>query len=309
MAVDPGRNDRTEPADRARSIGVTEVGGFIALVIALVELVDAIQSGRLVRILLLAAIALMVIAGIAVLRTMGKYRAILLVIVAVILTILIVITFFLINFGRLPLFSAGELEGPAVELPPSGAVATSDASPPHPMPSTSVSPSLSAPPAVLPIETTRPPALRQSPSVPRDIPPPQSLLPTTPISPDVTRGTFTSPFNGQRVKGQNLSVAGSVEGRSSTLLCIVKDESGNYFPYTAQRFDGQWTADVGIGPPPPKVTRPLPFTLILATATQSAVDEIHSRRENDPNYNEHGMGATLPVGIDALVEVGIVRDP
>jgi hypothetical protein len=48
-------------------------------------------------------------------------------------------------------------------------------------------------------------------------------------------GSFATPISGQHVSGEDLFVAGNVEGISSTLLCIVKDDSGNYFFHPAQK--------------------------------------------------------------------------
>jgi Tfp pilus tip-associated adhesin PilY1 len=102
-----------------------------------------------------------------------------------------------------------------------------------------------------------------------------------------------------------LSTSGNIENLSSILLCIVEDESNNYFPYITQNANGQWNAVVGIGPS--SINRPLKFTLILATATQSAVDEIHSRQINQDYYNNYGLGPKLPSGIVELARTGIVR--
>lgn len=124
------------------------------------------------------------------------------------------------------------------------------------------------------------------------------------------RGTFTNPPNGQHVSGQSLSAAGNVEGISSalTLQCILKNDAGIYFFYTAQSANGQWIAKVGLGPS--SINRPFTFTLILATATQSVVDEIRRRIQTDPKkYYEEGWGSNLPPGVETLAEVVIVRDP
>lgn len=118
-------------------------------------------------------------------------------------------------------------------------------------------------------------------------------------------GSFATPISGQRVNGKDLFSAGNVEGISSTLLCIVKDSSGNYFPYPTQNAHDRWSATVGIGPP--NINRPLPFTLILATAIQSTVDEFHIREQADPDYNSHGLGPNFPRGIEVLAEVEIIR--
>lgn len=118
-------------------------------------------------------------------------------------------------------------------------------------------------------------------------------------------GSFATPFSGQRVNGESLFVAGNVEGVSSTLLCIVKVDSGNYFPHPTQSANGQWSANVGIGPQ--TINDPLPLTLFLATATQAVVEEIRIREQADPEYNNHGLGQNLPPGIGTLTEVKIVR--
>lgn len=127
-----------------------------------------------------------------------------------------------------------------------------------------------------------------------------------PVAPARTTGTFTSPSDGEEVTGNSVTAKGTVENLSLHLLCIVQDESNNYFPCTAHSSGGQWTATCGVGPR--DINRPLTFTLILATATQSAVDEINSRRQTDPGYNLHGMGPTLPAGIAELARVVIVRN-
>ena len=118
-------------------------------------------------------------------------------------------------------------------------------------------------------------------------------------------GSFAIPSNGQHVSGKSLFVAGNVEGVSSTLLCIVKVDSADYFPHATQSADSQWSAVVGIGPQ--TINRPLPLTLSLATATQAAVDEIRIREQADPDYNRQGLGPNLPPGIKILAEVEIVR--
>lgn len=305
MAEDPGDDGKTEFARFAQVIGVmvAAIGG----VAASAQLVESILSGKL-NYIISAAFALMAIVGITVLLTIYK-RLTPLVHAAVISATLIFIfaaVFFVITSGYLPLFPAGDPKDPPSGSLPSGTVTTPEVSPPNSTPPTSASPPPSVPPDVPPTWTTRPPAVQPSANVHRNDPSLPSLSSTTPIPHEVTRGTFTSPTNGQNINGQNLAAAGNVEGISSALLCIVKDESGNHFPYNAaQSANGRWNAEVGIGPP--SINRRLTFTLILATATRSAVDEIRSRQQNDPNYNEKGLGPNLPSGIEELAEVGVVR--
>lgn len=123
------------------------------------------------------------------------------------------------------------------------------------------------------------------------------------------RGTFTNPPNGQHVSEQFLLAVGNVEDFSSalSLQCILKNDTGIYFFYDAQSANSRWTAGVGLGPS--SINRPFTFTLILATATQSVVDEIRRREKNDPKYYEEGWGPNLPPGIETLAEIVIVRDP
>ena len=131
--------------------------------------------------------------------------------------------------------------------------------------------------------------------------------PPGPPTPPMTRGAFTSPTDGQEVRGKFLSVRGSVEGLPSTmgLLCIFKDDLPRYYPNTAQVANGRWSVEVGLGPA--KIDRQRRSTLILATATQSAVDELNRIREANPeDYYYNGL-PNLPAGIQPLAEIVIVR--
>lgn len=131
-----------------------------------------------------------------------------------------------------------------------------------------------------------------------------------PPPPAPLSGAFASPINGQEVGAQFLIARGNVEGLSSRhLRCIVKNELSHHFVYEAQSdANGQWWARVGLGPA--RIDRPFPFTLILATATQFAVDRLHNQREADPkSYDENGIGPTLPSGIEPLTRIVIVRMP
>lgn len=76
MAADPDRDGETERTRRARIIKVTLAGfgGFTPLVIATVQLVEYIQSGKL-NYVLFATFVLMAIVGIAILLTINKRRA------------------------------------------------------------------------------------------------------------------------------------------------------------------------------------------------------------------------------------------
>lgn len=118
---------------------------------------------------------------------------------------------------------------------------------------------------------------------------------------------FTRPTDGQEVRGRFLSVQGSVEDLPPTteLLCIFKDELPRYYINTAQVANGQWSAEVGIGPA--SIGRQKRSNLILATATQSAVDELRRLREANPDaYYDSGL-PYLPSGIQSLAEITIVR--
>lgn len=175
-------------------------------------------------------------------------------------------------------------------------------------PSASANPSRRVIPGVSPTWATRSPIV-QSPNPPTPPPPtPSKPFSPSPAVPNVTTGEFISPVDRQQITGPNFVAAGHVNGLSSALLCIVRDESGNNFPYTAQSGgDGRWDAAVGTGPQK-RLERWYSFTLILATATRSALDEIeHQRQADEVYYNEHGVGKDLPSGIAILAEVGIIR--
>ncbi len=139
---------------------------------------------------------------------------------------------------------------------------------------------------------------------------PESLITPTaaPSTPNgMIRGTIVSPIDEQEVRGTGLPVEGTVEGLSSSsyLLCIIKTEESYYYPHEAQVANGEWTSDVGIGPV--NIGRRFTFTLILATATQSAFDELRRLREANPErYYDDGV-ANLPVGIKPLEEIVIYR--
>jgi hypothetical protein len=140
-------------------------------------------------------------------------------------------------------------------------------------------------------------------SDPTTRPPPPTIAPPPPEK--VTRGTFATPAGGTQVIEKSITAAGAIENISLTLLCIVRDESGNHFPYATQITSGGWSADIPIGPP--TISRSQSFTLLLSTATQGAVDKIRSAQKTKPDYNYNGLGPTLPEGIEILAEVGIVR--
>lgn len=129
---------------------------------------------------------------------------------------------------------------------------------------------------------------------------------TPPVVADDPRGFFEYPVDNQEVTGSTLPAKGRVENVSSELLCIVKDESGNHFPYTASASGGSWNAGTGIGPKK-TIDRPYTFTMILATATTAALDEIRRQRENSEKYNNEGVGRQLPAGISQLATVQIQR--
>lgn len=132
------------------------------------------------------------------------------------------------------------------------------------------------------------------------------------------RGEFIIPTNGQNISfiiptnrqdtsGVHLSASGSVEDLSSmALLCIVRDEEWSHFAYTAHAANGEWSANVGVGPA--SIDRPRKFTLILVTATQSVVDALERLRQADPaKYYDYGFGKSLLTGMDPLAEVVINR--
>jgi len=125
----------------------------------------------------------------------------------------------------------------------------------------------------------------------------------------MTRGTFENPTNQEEVRGNALLAKGSVEGVSSSshLLCIVKNELSDYYPYEAHIANGEWIADVGIGPE--NINRRFTFTLILATATPAAFDELRQLREANPDdYYDNGI-PNLPDGIEPIEEVVFYRMP
>jgi len=132
--------------------------------------------------------------------------------------------------------------------------------------------------------------------------------PEPPPPPIMTRGAFTSPPDGERESGDFLTAEGNVEGLPSTsgLLCIVKDHLPRYYPYTASVANGRWSADVGIGPA--SIDRQKRFTLILATATQSAVEELSRLQAANAgdDYYKNGL-PELPDGIRELDKIVIVR--
>jgi hypothetical protein len=141
------------------------------------------------------------------------------------------------------------------------------------------------------------------------IPPKVTTTPPTTTPPAVvveSRGSFEYPGGSQKVAGSSLTANGIVENVSLELLCIVKDESGNHFPYSAPVSGGSWSAALGIGPNR-AIDRPYSFTIILATATPAAVGEIDSRRGNPSVYNNEGLGRQLPAGITQLAAVPIQR--
>ncbi len=119
---------------------------------------------------------------------------------------------------------------------------------------------------------------------------------------------FTSPTDGQEVRGRYISVRGNLEDDlppTTDLLCIFKDELPRYYIYPAQVSNGQWSAEVGIGPA--TIGRQKRSNLILATATQSAVDELGRLRDANPDfYYDNGL-SYLPAGIQSLAEITIVR--
>lgn len=130
---------------------------------------------------------------------------------------------------------------------------------------------------------------------------------TTTALPHMAVGAFSSPIDGQEVSGRTLSVRGSVEGLSSmSLLCIVKTEFPAYFINEAEvEVNGQWSAQVGIGPA--SLVPPVEFTLILATATQSTASKLRSLREINPSdFDANGLPELLP-GIEPLAEIVVVR--
>lgn len=137
---------------------------------------------------------------------------------------------------------------------------------------------------------------------------PPTASPSASTAPSMTpRGTFVSPTDRQEVRGNSLPVEGTVEGISSrtTLLCIVKNELGDYYPKEVQVVNGRWTADVGTGPE--SIDRRFTFTLILATATQSADDELRRLREANPDdYYTNGIPNLLD-GIEPLATIVIFR--
>jgi hypothetical protein len=145
-------------------------------------------------------------------------------------------------------------------------------------------------------------------STPRTATPTSAPRPSPAAVPPQQAGVqnaITSPRNGQQVSGSSTPASGSVRGDPASLFCIVQDESDNYFPYTARTTAGQWNATVGIGPP--TITRSPTFTLLLATATPEAADEISRRQATDPQYKYTGIGNQLPSGIAVLAQVNVIR--
>lgn len=144
--------------------------------------------------------------------------------------------------------------------------------------------------------------------VPAPVRTPAPVLAPVPPPPAPT-GSFLNPSNGEQVIGKTYSARGTVDGLPSslTLLCIVKGVDAPYFFYdtygVVRGVNGNWRAELGIGPDPPHRRT---FTLSLATATQSAVDEINAHKANATSYNEKGL-SKIPSGVEMLDEVVIDR--
>lgn len=147
-------------------------------------------------------------------------------------------------------------------------------------------------------------------SIPEPVPIPAPVRTPAPVlTPAPSTGSFLNPSNGEQVTGKTYSARGTVNGLSSslTLLCIVKGVDAPYFFYdtygAVRGVNGNWGAELGIGPDPPHRRT---FTLSLATATQSAVDEINAHKANATVYNEKGLSKS-PSGVEILDEVVIDR--
>ena len=289
MSADLEPDDKPEHARRALTATVTFLMTVVGCIAAFAQLYQYFVGGQS-SLVLAGVFTLIGIFGIAGLLSMKDRRTALTgaaVTLSIFLAAFAVVFFVRATPSPLPQASAST-------------TATSSHSSSETVTSTSISPTSALPP---PNSENSPPP-----------PPPQQVNKTTPPTTPLPRpgpvsasvGTFTSPVNGQEVSGWSLTPRGIVKNLSSILLCIVKDESGNHFPHSAHSADGQWNAGVGIGPKR-TITRPYPFTLILATATQSADDEISRQQKEKPDYEFTGLGQNLPPGIKTLAEVGITR--
>ena len=291
VAADPDSDGKTGHIRRTLATAVAVPG----CVMALVQFVEYLDSGKF-NYILSGIFTLMGVFGIAGLLSMKNRRSSLAsaaVTLAILVSALGAVFFGYFAERRLPGL-APEAEGSSGS-PFSGMAPSPTAQPIAPPPPASEGFSPPSLADVTPSRMTQPPAEEPGPGGPSETPPVQP----------VTRGIFTDLANGQNVRGWRITPVGTIENYSSTLLCIVRDESGNYFPYTAQSANGRWSAEVGIGPQ--TIGRSLPFTLILATADQTAVDSIRWQQQTKPYYNTKGLGSDLPSGIGILAEVGIIR--
>lgn len=136
---------------------------------------------------------------------------------------------------------------------------------------------------------------------------------------DETVGRFSNLIDGQRLSSQQLVIdrdrgarftaAGTVaNAKSARVYCMVRDESGSYYPAEADVQDGddQWTADIGLGPSGDSEIRR--FTVLLVLVNDDAHLMIESLAK-EPKPGIEGIGKALPDGVSELATVNILRTP
>jgi serine/threonine protein kinase len=187
-----------------------------------------------------------------------------------------------------------------------------------PTPSTDDSPLATSPPPTTafpsPATTARPVTFAPADPVthpprqdPTRHPAPKTSTPSTPV---IVKGKIASPAAEAEVQGASQTATGTTTNLAPdsdlALYCVVRDESRNYFPYTAVRNGNGWSCTFGTGQSQPQ-TKERPFTVILATATSEAVGAVQQKQKTDPTYNTTGMGPNLPTDFTTLDQVGILR--
>lgn len=124
--------------------------------------------------------------------------------------------------------------------------------------------------------------------------------PTSGTSVDGT--TLAHPIDGATVNGASLTASGVIGDLSSALLCLVRDESGNYFPFKVLPSGERWTAVILLGPPR-AIERSYSFDVILAVASQEVAAEVIE--QSGDKFT--GIGGVLPAGVTPLFDAHIVR--
>lgn len=115
--------------------------------------------------------------------------------------------------------------------------------------------------------------------------------------------TMDQPVDGAIVDSAKLTANGVAHDPSSGLLCVVRDESGNYFPYRVEVTDGWWKSEILLGPPK-EIERAYSFDVILAGAGSDEAASAIIRLSGDKFT---GIGKVLPPEVTPLIEVHIVR--